>query len=284
MAFCHTTDMKLFIRAHDLGVKGIQNVTDKLCLHGLDGIQLVAYKVLEDVAYTPDGINEQKAQQIADTLSQANKQIALIGAYFNPVHSNKDKVKNSVEVFKSYLRVAKTLGCNMVGSETGSFNDDKWTYHPSNRTDEALATVVQTFGQLADYAKDLGVNIAMEGAFGHVCYSVDRLKQAVDTIGRDNIDIIFDLYNYLDISNVNECYQILEHGLKTFGDKIKIFHIKDFVIADGKVKQVGVGKGTLDFDRVISTIKQYLPDANLVLEGTTGEDIAFAVQHLKKFM
>ena len=84
--------MKLFIRAHDLGVKGIQNVTDKLCLHGLDGIQLVAYKVMEDVPYTPDGINEQKAQQIAQTLSSANKQIPLIGAYFNPVHSNKDKV------------------------------------------------------------------------------------------------------------------------------------------------------------------------------------------------
>ena len=276
--------MKLFIRAHDLGVKGIQNVTDKLCLHGLDGIQLVAYKVMEDVAYTPDGINEQKAQQIAQTLSSANKQIPLIGAYFNPVHSNKDKVANSVEVFKSYLRVAKTLGCNRVGSETGSFNDDKWTYHPSNRTDEALQTVVNTFRQLADYAKDLGVNIAMEGAFGHVCYSVQRLKQAVEQIDRDNVDIIFDLYNYLDISNVSECYQILEEGLKTFGNQIKIFHIKDFVIADGKVKQVGVGKGSLDFARVISTIKQYQPDANLVLEGTTGEDIAFAVQHLKKYI
>ena len=85
--------MKLFIRAHDLGVKGIQNVTDKLCLHGLDGIQLVAYKVMEDIPYTPDGINEQKAQQIAQTLSSANKQIALIGAYFNPVHSNTLKMK-----------------------------------------------------------------------------------------------------------------------------------------------------------------------------------------------
>lgn len=276
--------MKLFIRSHDLGVKGIDNVVAQVCHHNLDGVQLVAYKVMEDVPYTPDGITQQKAQQIADALQGAGKQIALIGAYFNPVHSNKDKVANCTEVFKSYLRVAKTLGCDMVGSETGSFNDDKWTYHPSNRTDSALQTVVETFSHLADYAKDQGVCIAMEGAFGHVCYSVDRLKQAIDQINKDNVRVIFDLYNYLDISNVDQCYQILEHGLQVFGDQIKIFHIKDFVVVDGKVKQVGVGKGTLDFERIITTIKQYVPNANLVLEGTTGEDIAFAVQHLRRYI
>lgn len=276
--------MKLFIRAHDLGVKGIDNVATQVCAHGLDGVQLVAYKVMPDVPYTPDGITEQTAQQIANAMTACNKQIALIGAYFNPVHSNKDKVVTCVEIFKSYLRHAKTLGCDMVGSETGSFNDDKWTYHPSNRTDDALATVVQTFGALADCAKEQGVCIAMEGAFGHVCYSVARLKQAIDQIDRDNVRVIFDLYNYLDISNVHQCYDILQEGLATFGQQIKIFHIKDFVVEDGRVKQVGVGKGQLDFERVIATIRQYIPDANLVLEGTTGEDIAFAVQHLKKYI
>ena len=149
---------------------------------------------------------------------------------------------------------------------------------------EARTIVRNHIRQLADYANEQGVNIAMEGAFGHVCYNVQRLKQAVDQIDRNNVDVIFDLYNYLDISNASECYQILEEGLQTFGNKIKIFHIKDFVIAENKLKQVGVGKGTLDFARVISTIKQYQPDANLVLEGTTGEDIAFAVQHLKKYV
>ena len=276
--------MKLYIRSHDLGVKGIDNVVEQVCVHGLDGVQLVAYKVMPDVPYTPDGITQQKAQLIANAMQSHGKQIALIGAYFNPVHSNKDKVATCVEIFKSYLRQAKTLGCDMVGSETGSFNDDKWTYNPSNRTDDALKTVVDIFSQLADYAKEQGVCIAMEGAFGHVCYSVERLKQAIDQIDRDNVRVIFDLYNYLDISNVHQCYDILQKGLATFGQQIKIFHIKDFIVEDGKLKQVGVGKGMLNFERVIQAIKQHVPNANLVLEGTTGDDIAFAVQHLKKYI
>ena len=41
--------MKLFIRAHDLGVTGEKEIVQKLCGLGLDGVQLVAYKA---VSYT----------------------------------------------------------------------------------------------------------------------------------------------------------------------------------------------------------------------------------------
>jgi sugar phosphate isomerase/epimerase len=53
----------------------------------------------------------------------------------------------------------------------------------------------------------------MEGAFGHVCHTPERLFEAVDKIGKKNIKFIFDLYNYLDISNVDIAYEILERGL-----------------------------------------------------------------------
>lgn len=276
--------MKLFIRAHDLGVQGIDNVVSQLNELGLDGVQLVAYKVLPDVPYTPDGMTEVKARQIHDALTSAGKSIALIGAYFNPVHSNKEKVASCIGVFKSYLKNAKTLGCDMVGSETGSFNDDKWTYHPQNRTNEALDTVVDTFRQLADYAQKQGVNIAMEGAFGHVCYDVDRLKLAIERINRPNIKVIFDLYNYLDVSNVDSCYDILDHGLETFGRQIEIFHVKDFEVVEGKLVQRPVGKGVLDYKRVLTKINKFNPDAKLVFEGTVGEDVPSAVQYIKDIL
>jgi sugar phosphate isomerase/epimerase len=107
----------------------------------------------------------------------------------------------------------------------------------------------------------------------------------VKRIGRSNIRFIFDLYNYLDGSNVNTMYDILAEGLQTFGDRICVFHIKDCIInGDGSLKQVGVGKGIFDFGRIIPEIRKVCPDACLVLEGTTGDDIAPAVSHLKKFI
>lgn len=274
--------MKLFIRAHDLGVSGIDNVVARLNELGLDGVQLVAYKVLPDVPYVPGGITQQTALQVGNALAAAGKQVALIGAYFNPVHSDKAKVARCKRIFMDYIDCAQSFGCGLVGSETGSFNDDKWTFHPQNRTDEALATVVDTFRELADHALQKGVCIAMEGAFGHVCYDVRRLQQAVKSVDRPNVRVIFDLFNYLDVSNADRCYDILEEGLAAFGRQIEVFHIKDFDVADGKLVQRPVGRGVLDFHRVLRAINDCNPNANLVLEGTVGFDVPYAVQFLRR--
>lgn len=277
--------MKLFIRAHDLGVKGEENIAARLDELGLCGVQLVAYKALDGITYTPGSMTSARADRFRTCFESAGKTVPLIGAYFNPVHPDESKIKNGIAVFKDYLSHAKELGCDIVGSETGSYNGDKWTYHPQNRTEEALERVIKTFSELCDYAADRGAFVGMEGAFGHVCYDVKTLDRAVKAIGRDNIRIIFDLYNYLDRSNVDKMYDILDEGLQTFGDRICVFHIKDCIIAeDGTLKQCGVGQGIFDYPRIIGKIAKVCPDANLVFEGTTGDDIPIAVEHLKNII
>lgn len=273
--------MKLMVRAHDLGVKGAENINEKLCELGLDGIQFVAYKSIEGVSYSPSSLSNEEATSISKILKQNGKDIALIGAYFNPVHPNTAKIENGIAVFRDYISLAKSLGCDFVGSETGSYNGDPWIYHPTNHSDEALNRVVDTFSSLADFATQNDVNIAMEGAFGHVCHTPERLFEAVERINKGNVRFIFDLYNYLDISNVDTAYGILERGLSLLGDRILLFHIKDFIIEDNKLKQCGVGRGVLDFDRILRAIYTHNKNSILVLEGTTGDDLPFAVTYLK---
>lgn len=274
--------MKLFVRAHDLGVKGISAVADKLNLYGLDGIQLVGYKVLDGIEYRPCGMDERTALSVAQTLRSAQKTIPLVGAYFNPVHSSIQKVELGKQVFCNYLDYCRALGADTVGSETGSYNDDKWTYNPQNRTDEALLRATEVFGYLAEYAAKLGVNIAVEGAFNHVCYSPKRLARLVDAINMPNVKVIFDLYNYLHISNVDNRYDILQQGLQMFGNKICVFHIKDCVVSDGKLHQCAVGKGIFDYDKILKLIYQSNTDAKLVFEGTTGDDLPESIQFIKQ--
>lgn len=277
--------MKLFIRAHDLGVKGEENIVSRLNEFGLEGVQLVTYKCLEDVAYEQGSLTKARAEKFRQTFEAAGKKVPLIGAYFNPVHPDEKKIERGIAVFKDHLALAKDLGCDIVGSETGSYNGEPWIYHPLNRTDEAVNRVVKTFSELCECAEYNGVKVGMEGAFGHVCFDVKTLHMAVKTIGCDNIRYIFDLYNYLDGSNVDKMYDILAEGLQTFGDRICVFHIKDCVVnTDGSLKQVGVGQGIFDYSRILAEIKKVCPDANLVFEGTTGDDIAPAVKHLKERM
>lgn len=277
--------MKLYVRAHDLGVKGEEKIIRRLDELGLDGVQLVAYKALEGISYAPGSMTRERAEEFRRAFSAAGTTVPLIGAYFNPVHPNAEKIENGVAVFKDYLSLAKTLGCDIVGSETGSYNGDPWIYHPQNRTEEALDRVVNTFSELCECAEEYGVNIGMEGAFGHVCYDVKTLDRAVKRIGRNNIRIIFDLYNYLDRSNAEKRMDILKEGLETFGDRICVFHIKDCVIGgDGSLKQCGVGKGIFDYPRILDEIKRVCPYANLVFEGTVGDDLPEAAAYIKNLI
>ena len=187
--------MKIAFRTHDLGVKGLDAAVEKMKDCGISAVQLVAYKFMDEIKYVPGGIDGQYAVHIGKTLKDNGISIGLIGAYFNPVHSDKEKVARCKEVFKEYLKYSHLLGCPVVGSETGSFNDDKWTYNPLNRTGEALATVIETFRELADYAKSVNACIGMEGAAGHVCDDGGTLKRAIDGITADNVKVIFDIYN-----------------------------------------------------------------------------------------
>ena len=156
--------MKICIRAHDLGVKGTEQILSRIRELGIDGVQMVCYKAYDDIAYQPGAITEEKAAAIGAAFRDAGAIIPLVGAYFNPVHSDREKAARCEAIFREYLRCCKAMGCSYVGSETGSFNDDKWTYHPQNRTEEALNTVVETFSRLCDIAAENGTMVAMEGA------------------------------------------------------------------------------------------------------------------------
>ena len=242
--------MKLMIRAHDLGVKGEKNIASEISRLGLDGVQLVAYKSLDGVSYTEGAIDAGRAREVGEIISTAG-QIALLGAYFNPVHPNDEKRLHGIKMFREYIKLASDFGAKTVGSETGSYMGDPWGYHPDNLTDEALDRVVETFTSLADYAAECGVDIGIEGAFNHVCTTPDRLFGCVERIGRNNVRFIFDLYNYLAIGNYTEAYDILDRGHKLFADRILLYHIKDFTVSDGKLKQCGVGQGILDFNKIL---------------------------------
>ena len=273
--------MQLCIRAHDLGVKGTENILKRLDELGLDGVQMVCYKAYEDIAYAPGAITPEKAAKIGQAFTAGGKRIPLVGAYFNPVHSNAEKRERGFGVFADYLRCCQTMGCAYVGSETGSYSDDPWVYHPQNRTEEAVQATAAVFARLCEIAESAGSTVAVEGAAGHVCHDPATLQKARQLMGKKT-KVIFDLYNYLDGSNQFDYLSILEEGLKLFAGDILLFHMKDCILVEGgEPRQVPLGTGQLDMEAILGRIKAYDEHAVLVLEGTTGEDIGHAVTTIK---
>lgn len=273
--------MKICIRAHDLGVKGSEGILSRLQQLDIDGVQMVCYKAYDDIAYQPGAITADKAAGIGKAFADSGKMIPLVGAYFNPVHSDREKAARCFDIFADYLKHCRAMGCGMVGSETGSYNDEPWIYHPRNRTEEAFQAVAATFSRLCDVAADYGSTVAMEGAAGHVCYDVQTLARVRKMMGR-NTKVIFDLYNYLDADNQGDYLKILDKGLDTFAGEILLFHMKDCRFENGKDPvQVPFGTGEMDLEAVLQRIKEYDKNAVLTLEGTTGGDISHAVATIR---
>lgn len=274
--------MQLCIRAHDLGVKGTEAILRRLEELSIDGVQMVCYKAYGDIAYAPGAITAERAAEIGAAFREKSRIIPLVGAYFNPVHSNKEKRQRGFDVFADYLMVCSAMGCKYVGSETGSYSDDPWVYHPQNRTEEAVQAVADTFSRLCDVAAAKGSMVALEGAAGHVCHDPDTLEKARKLIGKPT-KVIFDLFNYLDGANQYDYLAILDRGLELFKGEILLFHMKDCrFVPGGLPKQVPLGTGELDMTEILRRIKAYDENAVLTLEGTAGDDIPHAVKTIKE--
>ncbi len=273
--------MKIGVRVHDFGKSDAKTLAKLAHDIGFNGVQLVLNKAIEGESGLPGTLTKEKARQFYEDFRSYGLDICMLGAYFNPVHSDKEKVKTLIDKFDEHLRFANDFHAGYVGSETGSFNDDKWTYNPLNRTEDAFQEVKRIFKYLANKAEEYNAKIALEGAFGHCMYEPKQLKRLVDEIGSNNVFYTVDIYNYLDISNYERQEEIFDECIKLFNDKIAIFHLKDFVVEEGKLKQCCIGRGIMNYDYMIPIIKEKCPTSYLVFEGSKPEDMQFSFNFIK---
>lgn len=273
--------MKIGVRVHDFGKSTAEDLAKKAKQVGFDGVQLVLNKAIDGETGMPGTLSKEKAEYFYNAFKNEGLDICMLGAYFNPVHSDKKKVHDLTEKFREHLKYANDFHAGYVGSETGSFNDDKWTYNPLNRTEEAFQEVKRIFKDLANSAEEYNAKIALEGAYGHCMFEPKALKRLVDEINSDSVYYTLDIYNYLSIDNYKNYKEIFEEGLRLFKGRIVIFHLKDFVIEDNQLKQCCIGKGLIDYDYLISRIKDEAKDAYLVFEGSKPEDMEFSYKFIR---
>ncbi len=100
--------MKICIRAHDLDVKGTEAILDRLNVFGIDGVQMVCYKAYPDIPYEPGAITAEKATAIGAAFRDAGRMIPLVGAYFNPVHPNREKAERCEKIFDEAEKIASS--------------------------------------------------------------------------------------------------------------------------------------------------------------------------------
>lgn len=268
--------MKIGIRAHDMGKMDAKSLFQSAQSFGFDGVQLVVNKAL--IPEPP--LTEEAFKTIAT--HQGPVAVLLLGSYFNPIHSNQDKVQAGVVRFQKQLELAHILHTEYVASETGSYNDDQWTYHEQNHTKTAYEQALSVFKPIVETAERVDKTVLIEAAYGHVIFSPHALKRFVHDLNSKHVKVIIDLFNLLNTRNHRQHEQILQEALHLLKDEITVFHLKNYQLKEGKLVQVGLNKGLFDYERLLPMMLQSNPDAYYIFEGITGEDIAESFAFIQK--
>lgn len=273
--------MKLGVRVHDFG----KSTAGKLALEtqkmGFSCVQLVLNKAIKGESGEAGTLTKEKAVRIARIFNDRGVSIAMLGAYFNPVHSNPDKIRASILKFKEHLKYARYFNSLYVGTETGSYNDDEWTFNPINLTDEAYIRVRNVIADLLAAAKESNSFVVIEGSCGHVINNPEKLKKLHDEVDNGYMKITVDICNYLNIDNYRNQKEIFDKCIELFREQIVIFHLKDFIIENEALKNVGLGQGLMDFGYMIPKIKKLCPNAYCIFEEVKPEDMETSLKFIK---
>ena len=268
--------IKVGIRAHDVASTDAKTLAQTISNYGFDGIQLVFPKALNKT------IDDIDLYEIKDVFGHLK--IMMLGAYFNPVHPDYHKVSSGVSNFKKHIEIARQLNANFIGTETGSLMGSPWGYVKENHDLKTIDQSIEVIRELGEHAKKYQQPIAIEGAFAHVIHQPKTVRYMLDQLKNPYIKITIDLFNFLSVDNIDQRYHIWNEAIELLKDEIVIFHLKDFVLEDGKLKLVGLGEGLMDFPYLISSIKKHFNDVYLIFEGVTEPHIKKSLLYIKKLL
>lgn len=273
--------MNLGIRAHDIEGLSLEELVKVISDKGLFSVQLALSKSFEYIRSDIGKLSPGLAHYISSTFNAHNIQIAVLGCYINMIHPNSDERKAALERFKEHIRFARNFGCSIVGTETGNVNAEI-VYTEENFKEGPFQQVVNSVKELVLEAERFGVMVGIEGGVNHPVYSPKVMRRLLDNIESNNLQVIYDPVNYLTIENYRNQTAVIEEAFDLFGDRIVVFHAKDFVIDNNIIKTVPIGQGMLDYGFIFKLLKKRKPFINILMEETKEPFIDKSVSFLKK--
>ena len=165
-----------------------------------------------------------------------------------------------VEALRRRIDFAQALECSYV------ITDSTEQEGPG----EGWSKVIATLRELADYASDRGVQLALETHAGPT--RTGRLaRQFLDEVGHPNVGFNYDTGNIL---YYNDSVDPAE-DIRDIADRVVHMHLKDTQGGKEEWKFCALGAGRVKFPKILETLRTAGFDGpySLEIEGMAGEDL-----------
>jgi len=243
------------VRAHDYGKSTIEDLAVRIKRDGYKTTQLALKKALIDSDKLESVLNKAYSKKINRVVTKAGIETSVLGAYLNYAGLDDTRRSYNIIILKKHIEIAKTLGCRMVGTETGSLNDD-YSPHDENHGEAAYLRFKEVIEEAVNLADKEGIYLAVEAVSHHIIHTPERMNRLVRDINKDCLKVIFDISNLMTEDNWKEQEEIMSQAFRLLADKILVVHVKDFDFIDGKKVIVPLGQGKLNLDFLMEEVKK----------------------------
>ena len=219
-----------------------------------------------------------RANRVRDLLAEHGLRMYQAIGYRPPlIHPDETVRANAVRTLAAAVRLTKELGCRGTHTGPGSLNPrGAWFPHPYNWTSQAKDQLIKSLREVAPVAEECGVYIGMEG---HLLVTLDCAETMAEVLGAVNSPFVrcdLDPVNWITRETVFDTGPAIDHMVDVLGSLIIGGHAKDVIIEDRLVLHISecaAGSGILDWDTFLPHIEALDPEAPLVVEHCTTEEL-----------
>lgn len=227
-------------------------------------------------------VNPGVLSSIRRELASHGVEVAIMGCYFNMIHPNLEERERGIAKFEAYLTAARSLGCGIVASETGSV-DPSFAYTEENFTVQAFDSAVATIQRLVSVAEKVGVVVGIEPGVNHPIHDVDSVARLLECVDSPCLGLILDPTALITPSIADRQLEIVDQMLQKFSSRIVASHLVDFRIEDGRVERCNLGEGMLDAATILNMLDSARPGGYVITEFTTGDAIKNALDEFSRY-
>lgn len=210
---------------------------------GFDGIELRGIGVSEGMPYvdvfdgkTPAFSNE-KLEKTKETLKRTGLEISCLSSGCSLKYG--EKREENIKELKIYIDACEKLGCRylrVLGDEDAA---------PKGEVDDNL--VCSVLSELAGYALSKGVTLLVET--NGVYSDTSRLRNLLNCVSNDSVGALWDVHHTFRFGGESP-----ETTVQNLGLYIKHVHLKDSLIADGKIKYCLMGEGDIPVEEAMLSL------------------------------
>jgi len=272
--------MRIGIKSCDFGKHTTDELARIISGKGFDSIQLSLPDSISDIDVGPGKLSPGMANHIRKTFSSYGIRIAALECYINPIVSDEVERKRQIGMFKEHIRYTRDFGCSTISTATGSLNAD-FSFNEKNYSEETFQALLCSMNEMVEEAEKFGVMICIEGDKAYCVHSAQRIRRLLDEIDSNNLQVLYDPVDLLTMDTYKDQDNVIKESFDLFGDRIAIFHAKDYMIENNCVKSVQPGNGRLNYELLFKLLKSRKPYIDIIMEHIDPEIVDKGISYIK---